>query len=346
MNWGNRRAFSRQSFLLSIEGRSVTLGHVSQWNTWPAETPCLPLTSASYRENPAHVPLVLEIVTGPDQGKSFPLNGELLHLGRGNDNTIILTDQGIGDFHVSIACQSGQLSLYANVQDQVKVGDHFLPGQQWVAVPAQAVVHLSSQTQARVVECAAPAEPTLASTGDRRRAIPRKESKRQVARPVTSRSTTPAVQFGADGKFPELALVAGIAPKTPPQRPRAANPALLFIILAASCLSSAGLLLVEFESSQTTSNASQAQVRLDLAEFYGNDSANLEPYQKFLRRAAVEYSQGHRAAERQQLKQVLSLLNSVDATNPENLNGLTGRQTGKGKATDHKLRTLLHQLLN
>ena len=53
-----------------------------------------------------------------------------------------------------------------------------------------------------------------------------------------------------------------------------------------------------------------------------------------------------RAAERQLLKQVLALLNSVDAAAPENLNGLTGRQTGRGKASDQELRDLLKQVLN
>ena len=51
-------------------------------------------------------------------------------------------------------------------------------------------------------------------------------------------------------------------------------------------------------------------------------------------------------AERQLLKQVLALLNSVDASAPENLNGLTGRQTGQGKASDQRLKDLLQQVLN
>ena len=65
------------------------------------------------------------------------------------------------------------------------------------------------------------------------------------------------MQMGADGKFPELALAAGTGPSKPHCKPREANPALLFTILAASCLSSAGLLLFDFESS--TASTSQDQ---------------------------------------------------------------------------------------
>ena len=154
------------------------------------------------------------------------------------------------------------------------------------------------------------------------------------------------MQMGADGKFPELALTAGTELKKTVGKPKESNPALLFTILAASCLSSAGLLLFDFETSTVSSSQDQAFTRSMLATFYGTDSAQLEPYQKLLRRASVEYSQGNFATERQLLKQVLALLHSVDASAPENLNGLTGRQFGHGKASDQKLEKLLQEILN
>jgi Inner membrane component of T3SS, cytoplasmic domain len=294
------------------------------------------------------VPVLLEILTGPDQGKTFPLESELLHIGRGSDNGIILTDPQIGDFHASVSQQQGRLSLYANEANQIQVAGTLVPGQQWIPVPTDAKIHLGGQTEVRVVDSTKATVPATEASPptERRRTPPKKESKRQVARPITSRGGEAAVQMGADGKFPELALTAGTELKKTVAKPKESNPALLFTILAASCLSSAGLLLVDFETTTVSSSEDLAFTRSQLAAYYGTDSAQLEPYQKLLRRASVEYSQGNRAAERQLLKQVLALLHSVDASAPENLNGLTGRQFGQGKASDQKLEKLLQEILN
>ncbi len=304
------------------------------------------------------MPVLLEILTGPDQGKTFPLESELLHIGRGSDNGIILSDPQIGDFHASVSQQQGRLSLYANEANQIQVAGTLVPGQQWIPVPVDAKIHLGGQTEVRVVDSARSTGSTAAPTStvavpapevpsaERSQAPPKKESKRKVARPITTRGSEAAVQMGADGKFPELALTAGTELKKPVGKPRESNPALLFTILAASCLSSAGLLLIDFETSTVSSSQDQAFTRSQLAAFYGTDSAQLEPYQKLLRRASIEYSQGNRTVERQLLKQVLALLHSVDASAPENLNGLTGRQFGHGKESDQKLEKLLQEILN
>ncbi len=298
------------------------------------------------------MPVLLEILTGPDQGKTFPLESELLHIGRGADNSIVLTDPELGDFHASVSQQQGRLSLYANEANQIRVGEASIPGQQWVSVPADVIIHLGGQTEVRVTDSLGvtlPTPPRSAAPGDpvsERRRPPRKESKRQVARPIIGRTGDAVIQWGADGKFPELALVAGTSSNPESHKPRSTNPALLFTILAASCLSSAGLLLVDFETSTVVSSADQAFTRSKLAAYYGTDSTQLEPYQKLLRQASIEHSQGNHFAERKLLKHVLSLLNSVDAAAPDNLNGLTGRQTGRGKASDKELQGLLQQALN
>ena len=81
------------------------------------------------------MPVLLEILTGPDQGKTFPLESELLHIGRGADNGIVLTDPQLGDFHASVSQQEGRLSLYANEAHQIRISGTLVPGQEWVAVP-------------------------------------------------------------------------------------------------------------------------------------------------------------------------------------------------------------------
>ena len=295
--------------------------------------------------------MFLEILSGPDQGKQFPLESELLHLGRGSDNGVVLSDPELGDFHASMSVQSGQLSLYANEANRIRVSGSPIPGQQWVSIPPGAKIHLGGQTEvccvtvsSRDVTSNGGTSETVVPTSEKRRPV-RKESKRQVARPISGRSGEAVVQLGADGKFPQLSLAAGTGPKRRAEKPKETNPALLFTILAASSLSSAALLLVDFETASAVSSSDQEFARSRLPAFYGKDSANLEPYQKLLRRAAVEHSQGNRAAERQLLRQVLGLLHSVDASAPENLNGLTGRQTGRGKSSDGELEEIIQQVL-
>lgn len=301
----------------------------------------------------SRVAMFLEILSGPDQGKQFPLESELLHLGRGTDNAVVLSDPELGDFHASMSVQSGQLSLYANESNQIRVCGTPIPGQQWVAVPPGAKIHLGGQTEVCCVASSSKGTETIRSLAAETTVSPperkrpaRKESKRQVARPIAGRSGEAAVQLGADGKLPQLSLATGTGPKRRAEKPKETNPALLFTILAASSLSSAALLLVDFETTSVVSSSDQEFARSRLPAFYGKDSANLEPYQKLLRRAAVEHSQGNRTAERQLLRQVLGLLHSVDASAPENLNGLTGRQTGRGKTSDRELEEIIQQVLN
>jgi hypothetical protein len=296
--------------------------------------------------------LLLEVLSGPDQGKQFPLESELLHLGRGADNGVVLSDPQLGDFHASMSVQEGQLSLYANEANRIHISGTPIPGQQWIAIPPGATIHLGGQTEVRIAAPTREAPNGVSASAEssapptERRRPTRKESKRQVARPVTGRSGEATVQMGADGKFPQLSLAAGTGPKRKSDQPKESNPALLFTILAASSLCSAALLLVDFDTTSVTSSSDQAFARSRLPAYYGKDSANLGPYQKLLRRAAVEYSQGNRTAERQLLRQVLGLLHSFDASAPENLNGLTGRQTGRGKASDRELEEIIQQVLN
>lgn len=289
--------------------------------------------------------VVLEVLSGPDQGKRFPLAGELLHIGTASDNNIVLSDPGLGEFHASLSVQGSQFSLYANQAEEIAVGEARLPRQEWVTVAADTTIRLGGSTEVRI--SASPADVTSPATpaSPERRKGARKESKRQVAKLITNRGAEASVQLGADGRYPELALVSVTAPTKADSKPKESNPVLLFTVLAASCLSSVGLLLVDFDSPAVHSSEDKAFARSELASFYGTDSSALEPYQKLLRQAAVEYSQGDKDAERALLRQVLNLLKAVDAKDPQNLNGLTGKQTGKGKSSDDKLRKLLETVL-
>ena len=293
------------------------------------------------------MPVVLEVLSGPDQGKQFPLSGELLHIGTASDNNIVLSDPGLGEFHASLSVQGGKFSLYANEAEEIAIGESRLPRQAWVTVSADTTIRLGGSTEVRLTSSAGETTPsaTPPPAAPERRKGPRKESKRQVAKLITNRGPEATVQLGTDGRYPELALATVAAPTKADSKPKESNPVLLFTVLAASCLSSVGLILVDFDSPAVHSSEDKAFARSELASFYGTDSSALEPYQTLLRQAAVKYSQGDKDTERVLLRQVLNLLKAVDAKDPENLNGLTGKQTGKGKASDDKLRKLLETVL-
>lgn len=288
------------------------------------------------------MPAVLAVLSGPDQGKQFPLEGELLHIGTGRDNGVVLTDPALGEFHASLSVQPDRVSVYANESQQIVVGEACLPRQQWVPVPEDASIHLGGTTEIRIVRTTDSAVPS--GTAEKQRPA-RRESKRQVAKRITNRGSDTSVQLGTDGRYPELALAQIAAPAKSDGRPKESNPVLLFTVLAASCLTSVGLMLTDFENAPVNRTEDKLFARSELASFYGKDSSQLEPYQKLLRQAAVESSKGDGSAERVLLGQVLDLLKAVDAKDPENLNGLTGRQTGLGKASDDRLRKLLETIL-
>lgn len=288
---------------------------------------------------------ILEVLTGPDQGKRFPLDVELVHIGTGAENHVSLSDPQLGEFHASLSVRGSQLSLYANESLDVQVGETRLPKQQWIPIPATTAIRLGGTTEVRIVAV----EPALSNSAPvasaERRKPARKESKRQVARLITNRTTEAAVQLGTDGRYPELSLAHVAAPVKQDATPRESNPVLLLTVLAASCLSSIALVLTDFEGGTSPRGFDPLEARSQLTEFYGKDSAALEPYQKFLREASIDHSQGELKSERQRLMKVLDLLKAVDAKDPDNLNGLTGKQTGRGKASDQKLRALIETIL-
>ncbi|RLS55814.1 MAG: FHA domain-containing protein [Planctomycetota bacterium] len=307
----------------------------------------------------------IEILSGPDRGKRFSLVDDLAHFGRSDDNTIPLSDTAIAEFQATIARQGQQFELYTDLASTVTINGAIVPPQQWVPLQLHSRVYLGGVTEVRLCEAdgesnslsreSLVSEPVTAMEGTPAasrtpappvaRRPPRKESKRQVARLIPQSKVAEPVTLGQDGKFPELALASSSAKPTAQRPPRESNPVLLFTVLAASFLSSAGLLLVDFEARPARTRSDAAVARSQLVIFYGKDSQGQEQYQKLLRQASVEHSQGHLREEQVLLKRVLSLLNAVDTAAPDNLNGLTGRQTGRGKASDKELRELIELIL-
>lgn len=308
-------------------------------------------------------PATISVTAGPDTGKAFALTDELMHIGRGGDNHLILSDATLAEHQASIVRRNGRYAIYAPSAGAVQVDGSEIPPEKWVWLPPAATIRLGAAT---ICSLAAPtngsaksADSTPTPTAGRApksvapgTARPRKkarsaETRPHVARFLSDRSGAPLVSLGEDGQLPALEL-AELADEQPRERRQKSesNPLLLYALLGGSFLMSLGMLLIDPQGGSTASGADHAAARQVVEDYLGEDGSNLEPYQRLLRQAVIDHSQGNVRAEQDAYRRVLRILNSSDIRDPRNLNGLTGKQTGRGRASDEELRAALMTLLS
>jgi len=296
------------------------------------------------------------VCNGPDRGRSFPVAESVVHVGRGAENHVVLGDPEVLEHHVSVICRGGQCAVAASTSGAVVINGHPLDADQWVAIDTPARLQLSVDT---AVEISADEDATRetvildpaegsSSVAKRRPAAKAKKKAarstgpRQVAKFITDRPGDPLVRLGTDGRLPELALSETTAAQR--ERPRERNPWILYAALGGSILLSTALLLIDPQGAAPRSS-SQETARHSLSYFYKGEQEKLQPYQKLLKRAILAHAQGDAKDERRRYVAVLNMLDAADIRDPANLNGLTGKQTGRGRSSDTDLRKLLETLL-
>jgi pSer/pThr/pTyr-binding forkhead associated (FHA) protein len=308
----------------------------------------------------------ITVMTGPDEGRSFDVLQELAHIGRDEDAQIVLTDPTVARHQASIARRGGRFALFTPFDGGAHVDGAAVPADRWVWLPSMAEIQLGDDTRVRfetasngtsadtgsetVADSGATRKPAAevpttkdgsSSTARRRR---KKGEKRQVAKLSLDAAGTPLVQLGADGRLPEFHLSDTPITESEQSNDASVRPWLAVTAVAASALVSVFLMLWSPDTGAPSTQSARS-ARESLTEFYGKDGADLEPYQKLLRQAAIERSQGRFKEERRLYLRVLDLLNSWDASNARNLNGLTGKQTGRGKNSDRDLQKYLETLV-
>ncbi|HVA49768.1 MAG TPA: hypothetical protein VNH11_25600 [Pirellulales bacterium] len=117
-----------------------------------------------------------------------------------------------------------------------------------------------------------------------------------------------AVSLTQNGTLPELSLAdAKHPPKAAVQAEKQPQTLMLTVLVAISLTLSVCLSFVDF--SPGTGNATtREQARYQIAGFYGQANAPLEPYQLLLRDAQRAHSRGDRATERAKYREVLRRL--------------------------------------
>jgi hypothetical protein len=307
------------------------------------------------------------VTTGPERGKVFEPEDELVHVGRGPDNQIVLDDASIDEHQASLLHKNGRYAIYRPEDADVLVDGSDIPAEKWVWLPTDARLQFGRRTScqfsyevpldsggngvarraaeerdggARASEGSAstdtvdapppPARQEKKAKGERKRKKSAKR-KRQTARFITDRGDT-LVELGADGHLPELSLEDGPASRQKGERSKKSGPALLYCALGLSFLGSIGMLLID-PSPPTVSEMSRSRARAEIVHFFGNGDDALERWQESLRAARLAYSRRDYGTEMYEYRKVLNLLNSEDR-DPHV--GVTGHVNG-----DKELRTLI-----
>ena len=181
-----------------------------------------------------------------------------------------------------------------------------------------------------------------ATTGKRSRSKRKRRSgkrKREVARFLTDTSGDALVQLGEDGTMPELMLEADAdKKKTKEKGTKENNPLIMYVAMGLSFLMSLSLLVVDLEpSSSSRQGVSTARQELEDG-YYGDESKELEPYQRLLREAQFARSRGDQSSEQQAYRRILGMLNSEDK---DRYTGLTGSEE-----KDVRLKELISTLMD
>lgn len=281
----------------------------------------------------------LTVLAGAEQGAVYALGDELVQLGAGEDNQVVLHDPHIAEQHCSIVRRGGRFAIYAQPDTGTLIDGRPLPEDQWVWLPPEAVLQLSPQTVVYFSSTGrdlAPPNPELApmappgGAASSRNGIKKKSAKkseksgshRQTARFITDRSGETLVRLGEDGQLPELQLAdVGGSRRISSQKSAQGNPVLVYAALAFSVLASVVLLVLEPEIGGPAKSRSEAR-GIIVRDFVGQPGQPLKAHQQLLREAALAQSRGDGKAEREALRKVLQMLNSEDR-NP--FVGLTGR---------------------
>ena len=276
----------------------------------------------------------LTVSSGPDRGRVFRLDDELVHIGSGAENQVALRDVGLPEHAASVIQKNGRYAIYTPLGEVIQIDGSPIPAEQWVWLPAGARIRLSDRTSLQFAEAVNGngAAVDAVPAGEGGRLAPRVESARgasgppsaapasagrkgskagekktgNVARFITDQPGDPLVRLGEDGHLPELALIETASRKGAEKKSSGSSPAVLYAVLGFSVLMSVGMLLIDADSFGSSA-ADRRAARDEITSYYGGAEAPLEEYQRQLREARLAQARGDRAAEREAYRRVVAL---------------------------------------
>ena len=108
-------------------------------------------------------PAQITVTTGPDRGRVFELADEVMHIGRGPENDIVLSDPSLAEHQASIVSRGGRYAIFSPEEDAVQVDENAIPSDQWVWLPEEARISIGERTVVQFRSAAVLAGPASAA---------------------------------------------------------------------------------------------------------------------------------------------------------------------------------------
>lgn len=292
-------------------------------------------------------PATITVTRGPARGEFFELSEELVHIGRGEGNQLVLADDDLAEHQASIAFRNGRYAIFSLLPDSVSIDGSPIPSERWVWLPETAEILLGSRTGLRFSRNGVPADEgnseednseeatdTATSTTAREGKRSRRR-KRQVARIITDSSGEARVQLGEDGQLPELALDEDMTGGQPSRERSGSNRLLLYLLVAASSAGSLLLLVMEGPVGRSSNPGQLARSELKTL-LPDKPTADTPRWQLLIWEALAANSRNDRAGEQRALASLRDLLNAEDLGET----GLTGNINDDQKLRKHVARLI------
>ena len=145
------------------------------------------------------------VTTGPERGKVFEQDEELVHIGRAPENQIVLEDPGLAELHATILNKNGRFAIFRPDEADVEVDGSEIPSERWVWLPVEARLQLGRRTS-----CQFSYEPAQAEI---RPAPESRESSGSSQKRSGKKEQSSGRASVSGGNFPKVAIK---APPLPP----------------------------------------------------------------------------------------------------------------------------------
>lgn len=90
------------------------------------------------------------VTTGPDRGKVFEVDEELIHIGRADENQIVLEDPSLPDHQASILRKNGRFAIFRPTDADVQVDGADIPTEKWVWLPNDVRLQFGRRTSCQL----------------------------------------------------------------------------------------------------------------------------------------------------------------------------------------------------
>jgi hypothetical protein len=90
------------------------------------------------------------VTTGPDRGKVFEVDEELIHIGRAVENQIVLDDPSLPDHQASILRKNGRFAIFRPADAEVQVDGADIPSEKWVWLPNDVRLQFGRRTSCQL----------------------------------------------------------------------------------------------------------------------------------------------------------------------------------------------------